>query len=247
MKRKFYIFMALLSGLIFGLSLFYYLQLNKPEIITRQTKPLVVAASEIPARSMVQKSQLMLVTVPEEGYPQGGASSIEEIAGKIVLVQIKTGDVLLAPMLGSPKADGSVAGSLDLFSFTVPEGKRAMAIPIGLISSVGYKVRPGDRVDILVTMDIKEDQIGTSYTILAAQDVLVLNTSGSTSQESGNTQYSDSYILALSVPQAMAVTLGSEKGSIRLLLRNPANKEFYQETPIDPKVFLNPNYYSYFN
>ncbi|KUO66575.1 MAG: pilus assembly protein CpaB [Gracilibacter sp. BRH_c7a] len=246
MKRNFYVFMALFSAIIFSVSLFYYLQ-NMDEPVVIETKPIVIAKADIPARSIIQMDQLEIINIPAEGYPQGGISTIEEVAGNVLLVNTKKGDWMIVPMLEIPsKSYSDPFISYEGFSLTVPEGKRAVAVPVGLIGSVGYKVRPGDRVDVLVTIDIREEAGTRTITSLAAQDILVLNTgfqNGSTSEETLNT---DSCILALTVPQAMSITLGSERGSIRLILRNPVNKEMYTETPIDPSVYFDSDYFSHY-
>ncbi|MHB1406457.1 MAG: Flp pilus assembly protein CpaB, partial [Desulfitobacteriaceae bacterium] len=128
-------------------------------------------------------------------------------------------------------------------ALTIPEGKRAVAIPIGLVSGVGYAVKPGDHVDVLVTLDLKDPAGTRTITSLAAQDILVLSVGESISGDKSKPD-AKSYTLALSVPQAMAVTLGSEKGSLRLLLRNPANSEQLTDSPIDQSVFLSPDYHN---
>lgn len=246
MKRKFYLFMAIISALIFGASLFYYLQnMEKPVVV--ETKPIVVTIADIPARSIIKKEHLEVINIPAEGYPQGGISTIEEASGNILLVNTKKGDWMIVPMLEIPnKSNPDSFISYDGFSLTVPEGKRAVAIPVGLIGSVGYKVRPGDRVDVLVTIDIREEAGTRTITSLAAQDILVLNTGFQNGTNSEETQSTDSCILALTVPEAMAVTLGSERGSIRLLLRNPVNQEMYEEFPIDPSVYFRSDYFSHY-
>lgn len=247
MKRKFYVVLAIISGLIFGLSVFYYLKTTQNPSNT-ELKPLVVAALDIPARTIVQTDQLEIIKIPAQAYPQGGVSTLEEISGNVLLVAVKKGDYLLSPMLeASYQAGAAAAVPGNSFSLTVPEGKRAVAIPVSMVGSVGYKVKPGDHVDILVTIDIKDEQNGSkTITSLAAQDVLVLNTGDAAPKEGEKAPPAGSYILALNVPQAMAVTLGSEKGSLRLLLRNPANKETYTENPIDPLAFFNPGYFAHY-
>jgi pilus assembly protein CpaB len=247
MKRKFYVFMAVVSGLVFGFSVYYYLQSVKVPALT-ETKPLVIAATDIPARSIVQKDQLEIKNIPVEGYPQGGASALEDVSGKILLINLRKSDVLLSPMLESTSRDGAkTETAFDSFSIAVPQGKRAVAIPVGLAGGVNHKIKPGDRVDVLVTMDIRDEKENSkTITSLAAQDVLVLNTGDNTLKDSDKIQASASYILALSVPQAMSVTLGSEKGSIRLILRNPINKEIYNEKPVDPSIYLGPDYFSHY-
>lgn len=242
MKRKFYVFMAIISSLIFGFALFFFLK-NVQNPSNLELKPLVVAASDIQARSIIQPDQLEIKKIPLDGYPQGGASSLEAVKNKVLLVSVKKGDVLLSPMFVS----STTKTTANSFSVTVPEGKRAVAIPVNEIGSVGYKVKPGDRVDILVTVEAK-DSSGNSRTItsLAAQDVLVLNTGDGLIDDSGKTAPTNCYIVALSVSQAMSITFGSEKGMIRLLLRNPANKETRVETPFESLVYNAPTYFTHY-
>lgn len=241
MKRKFYVFMALLSGLICSLSIYYYLN-NIQTTVTTELKPLVVAGGPMQARTIIKEDLLALKQVPADSFPQGGASSIEEIRGKVLLVGLEAGDIILDPMLEESYNIDSPLENKDNLSLTVPEGKRAVAIPVSSISSVGFQIEPGDRVDILVTMEINENNESKLVTALAAQDVLVLNVGTNQGKETAPGYH----ILAMNVSQAMAVTLGSEKGSLRLLLRNPANQELYRELPVEPSIFLKPEYFSHF-
>lgn len=246
MKRKFYLFMAVLSGLVFGLSVYYYLQkIDVPSSV--ESKPLVIAATDIPARSIVKKDHLQIIDIPVEGYPQGGAASVEDVAGKVILLNLTKSDVVLSPMLEAVPQSNRIETANNSYSLIVPQGKRAVAVPVGLAGGVNYRVKPGDRVDVLITMDIKNEE-GDSLTItsLAAQDVLVLNTGDNIQKDTEKIQASASYILALSVPQAMSVTLGSEKGSIRLILRNPVDKEIITEKPADPSIYYSQNYFNHY-
>jgi len=242
MQRKGFFFLALICGLIAAGSTYIYLN-NAKSSPTATLEPLVVAKIDIPARTVIQPEQVMLKDVPSQGYPQGGASNIQSVIGSVSLVNLMAGDILVSNVLQRPTDPVAIPNVPESSALAVPEGKRAVAIPIGLVSGVGYKVRPGDHVDILVTMEIK-DLAGNNpqtLTSLAAQDVLVLSV-GENAAKDKNVGDSKSYTLALTVPQAMAVTLGSEKGSIRLLLRNPANKEIRQETPFNSNQYIDPNY-----
>lgn len=244
MKRNGFFILAMICGLIAAGSMYIYLNgatRNSPSTF----KPLVTVKTNIPARSVIEASQLVVKDVPTQGYPQGGYTSIQSVVGSVALLNLQAGDLVLSSMLERPNSQNqskeiSSGGSTAL---TVPDGKRAVAIPIGLVSGVGYAVKPGDHVDILVTIDIKNSSAeaqAVTQTSLAAQDVLVLSVGESLGDKSKIE--TKSYTLALSVPQAMAVTLGSEKGSLRLLLRNPANTDIRRDAPISGNVFLDPNY-----
>lgn len=242
MQKKGFLFLALICGFIAAGSAYVFLN-NTPNSPKVETQPIVVAKNNIPARSIIKAEQLMTQEVPSQGYPIGGASSIESVVGSVALINLTAGDSIVASMI-APQNSSHPTPSLDSSSFTVPEGKRAVAVPINLVSGVGYSVKPGDYVDVLVTMDIPNPTGSPQTTTsLAAQDVLVLSVRASTLEESKDAQTEPrSYTLALSVPQAMAITLGSEKGSIRLLLRNPANTDVQSPKPFTPEQFLDPNY-----
>lgn len=244
MQRKGFFLLALICGLIAAGSMYFYLH-GATRNSSVSLKPLVVVKTNIQSRSVIEASQLVVKDVPVQGYPQGGFSSIQNVVGSVALLNLSAGDLVVSAMLQRPNASNPAGSPTAL---TVPDGKRALAIPIGLVSGVGYAVKPGDHVDILVTMDIKDSspnpQVITATT-LAAQDVLVLSVGDSITGDKAKVD-TKAYTLALSVPQAMAVTYGSEKGSLRLLLRNPANSDIRQDTPVTGNVFLDPNYINRF-
>lgn len=249
MQRKGFFLLAVICGLIAAGSMYFYLngETRNPSV---SLKPLVVVKTNIQARSVIEASQLMVKDVPAQGYPQGGFSTIQNVVGSVALLNLSAGDLVVSSMLQRPNLKVSDSGYTtgSSTSLTVPEGKRAVAIPIGLVSGVGYAVKPGDHVDVLVTIDIKDSspnpQVVTATT-LAAQDVLVLSVGESITGDKAKIE-TKSYTLALSVPQAMSVTYASEKGSIRLLLRNPANSDIRQDAPVTGNVFLDPNYINRF-
>lgn len=240
MQRKGFFLLALICGLIAAGSMYIYL--NGATKSAPSLKPLVIAKTNISARSVIDASQLVIKDVPVQGYPQGGYSSIQSVVGSVALLNLSAGDIVVSAMV--EHAQSATKGTGSTTSLTVPDGKRAVAIPISLVSGVGYSLKPGDHVDILVTMDIKDSSPNAqpvAMTSLVAQDVLVLSVGESTNGEKNKVE-TKSHTLALSVPQAMAVTLGSEKGSLRLLLRNPTNTDIRQDTPISGNVFIDPNY-----
>lgn len=250
MGRKVFLILALICGFIAAGSTYMYLDSNIVSVPELELKPLVMVKTNILARTLIKADQLIVKNVPLQGYPQGGAITIQSVVGTVALVTLKPGDPLLetmiqrqsAPESSQPISTQVTSSPVTTTSSVVPDGKRAVAIPINSISSVGYTVKPGDHVDILVTIDAK-DAAGNAQAIttLAAQDVLVLNTGEKTAPDKSIIE-AKYYILALSVPQAMVVTLASEKGSLRLLLRNPVNKEIQDDQAVSPSIFLDPNY-----
>lgn len=252
MRRNILFILALVFGLIAAFSAYMFLK-NIHRVSLEEVKPLVLAKSNIPARSIINADQLTVNDVPVEGYPQGGIQDIKSVTGSVALIDLKPDDPVLESMVQrQPELNKTSfsAGASDSHPYAVPDGKRAVSIPISTVSGVGYAVKPGDYVDVLTTMDIKSsggDNSEVTVTALAAQNVLVLSVGNSVniSKDKEDTKITDSkyFTLALTVPQALTVTMGSEKGSLRLLLRNPGNTEIRSDQFITPSVFLDPNLY----
>jgi pilus assembly protein CpaB len=241
MHRKGFLLLALICGIIAASSIYIFLSGTKTSP-QGTLKPLVITKSSIPARSIITAEQLTTKDTPSQAYPLGGASSIDNVVGSVALVNLSAGDSIVESVIQHPLNKNTTSSGSS--ALTVPEGKRAVAIPISLVSGVGFMVNPGDYVDILVTMDIKDPSGNAqSMTSLVAQDVLVLS-NGATGAKDQTKAEVKAYTLALNVPQAMAVTLGSEKGSIRLLLRNPANTDQRADIPFTANKFLDPNYFN---
>lgn len=245
MQRNRFFLLALICGLIAAGSMYIYLNGATQDEPPGALKSLVVVKTNIPARSVIMVSQLEVKKVPVQDYPQGGFSKVEKVVGSVALLNLSKGDIVVSPMLKRPNSleleDRQTTGNTT--GLTVPDGKRALTIPIGLLSGVAYAVKPGDYVDILLTMEMKRQEdtkTDVTATTLAAQDVLVLSIGVPGGKASVEPK---SYTLALSVPQAMAITYAGENGGIlRLLLRNPADTEILQEDLVTGDVFLDPNY-----
>lgn len=252
MRRNILFILALIFGIIAAFSAYMFLK-NIHRVSLEEVKPLVLAKSNIPARSIINADQLIVKDVPVEGYPQGGFQDIKSVAGSVAFIDLKPDDPVLESMVQRQpelKQTSVSADTSDSHPYAVPDGKRAVSIPIAIVSGVGYAVKPGDYVDILTTMDIKSsggEGGDVTVTALAAQNVLVLSVGNSVNitKDKGDSKVTESkyFTLALTVPQALTVTMGSEKGSLRLLLRNPGNTEIRSDQFITPGVFLDPNLY----
>jgi pilus assembly protein CpaB len=93
---------------------------------------------------------------------------LKSLAGTIALVPIKKNEQVTFNKLTDPGMRTGLAPQ-------VAPGRRAFAIPVNEISGISKLVKPGDRVDLIVVIDVdgkKENRI--AKTVL--QDVVVLST-----------------------------------------------------------------------
>jgi pilus assembly protein CpaB len=111
--------------------------------------PVVVAVRSIEVRSMLTAEDVEIVEVAVDSAPEGAVRDLESAIGKITMVDLYLGEVLLAQRLVDPDiitGDGRLA-------LLVAEDEVLMAFPVhDLMSAVGI-LKPGDQVDFLFSLD----------------------------------------------------------------------------------------------
>ncbi len=150
------------------------------------------------------------------------------------------------------------SGAADALSFVVPPGKRAVAITGSDVVGSGGHIRPGDFVDVLVTVEawrlngsnatISNEKPRGVYTILQNVEVLAVSSEAEKITASGpdakNKDDEDktkslskadnkSVTLAVTPSQAQLLFLAESEGKIRLALRPFGERD---ETPVAPVV-----------
>jgi pilus assembly protein CpaB len=80
---------------------------------------------------------------PTSNVPPNVIGDESETIGRVAAVDIVQGQPLLRSMLAEMGAAGQAA-------LLIPDGRVAVAFPIGMQSSVAYAIQPGDHVDVLI-------------------------------------------------------------------------------------------------
>jgi len=112
----------------------------------------------------------------------------------------------------------------------VDEGKRAVTIPVDMVSGVAGLIRPGDRVDIAVTFDIRRGETAGSEEGVLTVDflenvrVIALDSRTETVRTTQDVRRRSgvyrAVTLELSPEDALRLVNAQEQGRIRLMLRN---------------------------
>lgn len=142
------------------------------------TEILVVTASkDIQEMQSIDETMLSLKTVPKKflepaaisftGDKDKAEKDLKDLAGTVAIVPIKSGEQLTFNKLTEP----SIRTGL---SPQIKPGYRALAIPIDETAGVAKLIKPGDRVDVIVTLSPGKGSDKITRTIL--QDVLILAT-----------------------------------------------------------------------
>ncbi len=115
----------------------------------------VVAKAAIPVGTRITRDLLDVQERPDTNIALVGAVTFadpEEIVGRIAGVDIAKGQEILNPMLALNASDLASFGS-DL-AININQGHVAVAFPIDKFSGAAFAMRPGDLVDVLMTLRI---------------------------------------------------------------------------------------------
>ena len=136
-----------------------------PPTPTPVPNPIVVAKQRIPRGTrLITTTQIGLGEwVSIESWPMGWVAddalrSFAAVEGKTARLDIPRGTILTGDMLADLAGDLTEVGS-DA-ALLIPPNRVAMAIPVDHISSVGWALRRGDHVDVLVSflmIDLDEE------------------------------------------------------------------------------------------
>ena len=190
----------------------------------------------IPSRFRPQHAvPITELTAEELSDSQWVRQTIEnQIGDQFTLLQLERGDIVQTNFLGASDLDA---------------GLREISIAIDPVTSVGSKVLPGQRVDVVVSYEKSVEGLPVPVTELLLQDVEVrspttdnLYTTVEGEEEfglaSGQSGSRTSVILAVSLADAMRLThMANFATEVRLIVRRPDDRATHEMPPI---TLINP-------
>ena len=123
-----------------------------------ETVKIVVAAQNIPRGRPITSDAVFLADWPRDSVPPGAFRNLDDVQNLIARVDILFNQPLMDVMLTNDRAQLGARGS-DA-SLVIPNDRRAFAMPIDQLSSVGFAIQPGDHVDVLAAfwlIDVDRD------------------------------------------------------------------------------------------
>lgn len=175
--NKWLLFMGVILGLVAAALTFVYLRSAGDEGggsgSAGTTVPVVVAAQDIAAGTQLTEEMLTVRSLDPTNVLTGAYSVPDEVVGETTIVPVIAGEqVINAKVAG----EGSVAtlGENPPLSLVVPEGQRAVSVPIDNVAAVGGLVRPGDSVDLVLSLfvEVNDDEGEELGTNLVAKTVM---------------------------------------------------------------------------
>ena len=174
-------------------------------------RTLVVAAKPLRFGNELTADALREAPWPEETLPKGAYAKISEVlsSGKrVVLTAIESNEPVLAMKITGP-------GQRATLSALVTPGMKAVTIRVNDVDGVGGFVLPGDRVDIVLTRQEKDNP--SSQVLL--QDVRVLAIDQIADERISNPTVPKSVTVEVDMVAGQKLGLAASIGTLSLLLR----------------------------
>jgi pilus assembly protein CpaB len=213
----------------------------------------VVAAQRIEVRSLLTAEDLELKEMPVDAVPETALRQVEDGVGRITLVDLYPGEVLLTGRLVDPDvvaADGRTA-------LVINDDQVLMAFPAEDLMSRVNVLKPGDHVDLLFSYELPIGQVtggvpgvgppveggqaaageeAEQVTFTLLQNVVIAAITGGGEEEDGVR----ALLLTLSPQDALVLKWMKDAGGIvDIVLRAPGVEVEFPTDPVDLDYLIN--------
>lgn len=228
MRNKLILVLALVFGLLAAFLVYNYLNKVNEEAEKRVYTQVVTAARDIPSNTTITTEMVELKPFPSELRNNKEIVDVQAAVGKISTVTISKGEVLLETRLVKP-GEGT-----DRLSYAIPEGMRAMSIPVDEVTGVANMIKAGDRIDI-VAVAPASDQTPQPHSVIVLQNIEVLAVGTVLNPSTGPTPEKAAPPATITVavdPQSsLKLKLALQDTEFSLTLRSAADKNIANPAP----------------
>jgi pilus assembly protein CpaB len=233
-RSKSILVLAVALGFLAALAGYAGLKATAAQVAQNTSKhfvPVVVAATDLTFGTKLDRAQLRIAKYPKESVPAGAFSDIDSVAGQTCKIFLAGKEPITATKLSSR------GGGL---SMLVRPGFRATSLEVNQVSGVSGFVLPGDRVDVLATVDGRGANMeAVTRTILQNAEVLA---SGQKTAQQDNKPITVQAVTILVDPiGAEKLALALHEGRLHLVLRNPEDSDTLRVAALGTSEMLTGN------
>lgn len=209
---------AAVAGLLTVILLTRYMSLRESQISARLAQEglthVMLAKRDIPAARTITSVDVERTTWPKKAFPKGAFHDLKSLKDRVAVRKIIAGEPVLEGHLAS-KGSGTGLAAI------IPKGKRAMAVRVNEVVGVAGFIKPGDLVDVIVTLEPDEETGIVTKTVL--QRVPVIAVGQEISREGGKPKRVTVVTLMVSPADAEKLALAS-RNDIQLAMRNTLDR-----------------------
>ncbi len=222
--------MAIACAVVGLVLVVFYMQSFEEEASGGEPIEVLVARQDIPLGAQLDPATMLLTRIIPSSYVENRhihATDVSRIQGIRVISGVHAGEALLWTDLATMSDSARDLSSL------VRSGMRAITIQADQTGTFGGLVRPGDRVDVLLTLDRPTlNSEPERVTVPLLQSLIVLAAGQDTGMiqrasagPAGRAQPMQNVTLSATVEQAQMIAFAVQRGRLTLVLRNPDETE----------------------
>lgn len=189
-----------------------------------ETVPVVVAKVDINRGLKLTEEMMEVRKYTKDSRPSGAFSDPGKLLGRVVNQSVGANEAVTTMRL----ADESVIGGG--VSALIEPGMRAMGVKGNEVMGLSGFVRPGDKVDVIVTLVVGREEIPVTKLVLENIKVIATGIQLTPPDEEGKAASVDVYTLELSPPQSERLALAATQGTLNFALRNEQDEKMVRTT-----------------
>ncbi|WP_437229054.1 Flp pilus assembly protein CpaB [Planctomicrobium sp. SH661] len=230
-KTLFLLAVAAGCGLIAMLGVQQAMQ-SKPVAVKVQTTKVLVALDNIDTGMKLTSDNTAFKEMATASIPEDAVRKEEEFQDRAAKVHFMAGDVIRKTKLTEQGEWGK--------SVAIPAGMRVIGIPVDDSHTISGLIRPGDRVDVLVTYQGRGERgspVSKTKTLLEYVEVFGMDDqTASKMDDKSKGIHARIASLIVTPEQAGYVILAQRKGSLSLSWRRRSDDELAQTKDVDEKL-----------
>ena len=201
---------ALICGAAAAVLAYFVIDMKEREVMeSMQPVKIIFASDYIPRGGVISASLLKYGKMPRRFVTKAHVKDYEKVRGKIAIAPFIKGEPLLANKLVEKGGD---------IETSIPTGLRAVSVSVDEASGVGYMIKPGSYVDVLLTYaEAKKGKMKTITSTILQSALVVAVGSDVSAAETGRPY--KSITLALTPDEAELLAFSRRRGDITFALR----------------------------
>jgi pilus assembly protein CpaB len=191
---------------------------------------IVVAARSLSPGNIVDAASIKLAEWPRDYIPPGALTDTTRVQGHVIKQSVIQNQPIVSSMLLEHGQGGGV------LPFLIPNGMRAMSIPVTPVSDMAGMILPHTRVDVLVTSSEAGGPVDRTRIVLQNIEVLAVQT---TLESTGNEpQHAEVVTLLVTPTDAERLAAAIRLGTLQLAMRSYADQQPIWTTGVNSRELL---------
>jgi pilus assembly protein CpaB len=224
-KKKHLIFlgMAVFIALIVTLLAYNWMQKTvKARVKPYETQMVAVAAHDLPWSTVLTKDMVRMAPFLKESLPNGYYLDGSRLLGRTMIQPIRANEPITEARLAPTSVTtGGVAAIISM-------NKRAMSVKVDKVVGVSGYLHPGNRVDVLVTLNQQKGEVTSPVTKIVLENILVLASGPEFTEPKKKGEKPaqvDVITLEVTPQEGEKLALAATEGKLQLALRNFSDNE----------------------